>query len=86
MVLLICPVYWMEIFSYQRSEPAAFFRLKGKIRLRLMFRSGKVSDTVESRVLCETLKVLDSVRPMSGNVREYLTLEVLVLCAYRLGS
>ena len=70
MVLLICPVYWMEIFSYQRSEPAAFFRLKGKIRLRLMFRSGKVSDTVESRVLCETLKVLDSVRPMSGNVRE----------------
>ena len=38
----------MEIFSYQRSFPTAFFRLNGKIRLIVIVISGNVSEIVES--------------------------------------
>ena len=59
----------MAIFSYQRSLPTAFLRLKGLKRASEMFSDGSVMEMLLSRMFCERFMVLESVSPMSAKVR-----------------
>ena len=69
----------MEIFSYQRSLPTGFFRLKGNIRLKVMVRSGNVIEIIESLEFWFTFMVAESVNGLFGKRWVILILDPLVL-------
>ena len=74
-----------EIFSYQRSSPTAFLRLKGKrfdIEM-VMFGSSSVTD--ESRMFCWALTSVERLSPMLLNVKPIETDDVRVVCVRACG-
>ena len=70
MLLLNCPLYDNEIFSYQRSSPNLFLRLKGYFFDRETLRLGRFSYIMESFTFCDNDIDDDRVRPIDGKVRE----------------
>ena len=69
-LLLNCPLYDNEIFSYQRSSPLRFLRLKGYFFESETLRLGRFSEIIESFTFCDSDAEVDKVRPIDGNVRE----------------
>ena len=70
MLLLNCPLYESEIFSYQRSSPFLFLRLKGYFFDSETLRFGRLSEMIESLTFCDNDIEDERVSPIKGNVRE----------------
>ena len=69
----------MAIFSYQRSLPIGFFRLKGKIFVMVTVKLGKVKEIEESRFTWLTFIVPEIVNGLFGKRLVMLTDELVVL-------